>query len=370
MKAIVCEMCGSHDVIKTDGYYVCQSCQTKYTPEEAQKLIVEGVVKIDHSERLNNLYTAARNSRSIGNYEQAKEIYGEILTYAPNDWEAAYYSVFCMVANCKIIQIESAAKTLRNSLSRIFDLIDSYAEDKERAVNTVMLETIRIAVLLHDSSLNSVNDIFKNARTWNIKWFKDYLGCAEAVVNLLLVAGNLAEKYSPPLATAAWKKGMPYLVNIYYVLDDGPISENVRNQIMKYAEKIQKYDKDFTIPERDFNCYCAFIYQVCDKVARRKHPLGTNAEAQKEGCYVATAVYGSYDCPQVWTLRRFRDYTLAKTWYGRTFIRTYYAISPTLVKWFGHTDWFKKMWKGKLDRMVENLNHSGVEDTPYEDHVW
>ncbi len=88
------------------------------------------------------------------------------------------------------------------------------------------------------------------------------------------------------------------------------------------------------------------------------------------GCYVATAVYGSYDCPQVWTLRRFRDYTLAETWYGRAFIRTYYAISPTLVKWFGHTEWFKKMWKGKLDRMVANLNAEGVEDTPYEDRNW
>lgn len=88
------------------------------------------------------------------------------------------------------------------------------------------------------------------------------------------------------------------------------------------------------------------------------------------GCYVATAVYGSYDCPQVWTLRRYRDYTLAKTWYGRAFIHTYYAISPTLVKWFGHTEWFKKMWKGKLDRMVENLRAEGVEDTPYEDRNW
>ena len=47
------------------------------------------------------------------------------------------------------------------------------------------------------------------------------------------------------------------------------------------------------------------------------------------------------------TLRRFRDYTLAESWYGRAFIRTYYAISPTLVKWFGETNWFKKMWKGK-----------------------
>ena len=93
-------------------------------------------------------------------------------------------------------------------------------------------------------------------------------------------------------------------------------------------------------------------------------------KGKSSGCYVATAVYGSYDCPQVWTLRRFRDYTLAETWYGRAFIRTYYAISPTLVKWFGHTEWFKKMWKGKLDRMVTNLNASGVADTPYEDKVW
>lgn len=88
------------------------------------------------------------------------------------------------------------------------------------------------------------------------------------------------------------------------------------------------------------------------------------------GCYVATAVYGSYDCPEVWTLRRYRDNTLASTWYGRAFIRTYYAISPTLVKWFGNTQWFKKMWQGKLDRMVAKLQANGVESTPYEDRNW
>ena len=91
---------------------------------------------------------------------------------------------------------------------------------------------------------------------------------------------------------------------------------------------------------------------------------------QSNGCYVATSVYGSYDCPEVWTLRRYRDYDLAETWYGRAFIHTYYAISPTLVKWFGQTTWFKKMWKGKLDRMVKNLQEKGYESTPYEDRNW
>ena len=93
-------------------------------------------------------------------------------------------------------------------------------------------------------------------------------------------------------------------------------------------------------------------------------------EIKQSGCYVATAVYGSYDCPQVWTLRRYRDNILAKSWYGRAFIRTYYAISPTLVKWFGKTNWFKNMWKGKLDRMVKKLQDAGVENTPYNDKVW
>ena len=37
--------------------------------------------------------------------------------------------------------------------------------------------------------------------------------------------------------------------------------------------------------------------------------LSIDEKVQNEnGCYIATCVYGSYDCPQVLTLRRFRDY--------------------------------------------------------------
>lgn len=96
----------------------------------------------------------------------------------------------------------------------------------------------------------------------------------------------------------------------------------------------------------------------------------SSTSTQSSSCYVATCVYGSYDCPEVWTLRRFRDNSLAKTVCGRTFIRIYYAVSPTLVKWFGSTKWFKRMWKGKLDSMVAHLNAEGVENTPYIDKKW
>lgn len=98
--------------------------------------------------------------------------------------------------------------------------------------------------------------------------------------------------------------------------------------------------------------------------------FGGYRHTDSEGCYVATCVYGSYDCPQVWTLRRFRDNVLGKNVFGRAFIRTYYTISPTIVRWFGDTGWFQKMWRGVLDDMVCRLNGKGVEDTPYQDQGW
>ncbi len=89
--------------------------------------------------------------------------------------------------------------------------------------------------------------------------------------------------------------------------------------------------------------------------------------SQKKGCYIATCVYGSYDCPSVWTLRRYRDFVLNKCWYGRLFISTYYIISPIMVKLFGRTAWFHKFFKSKLDHLVSDLQKNGMDDTPYYD---
>ena len=89
--------------------------------------------------------------------------------------------------------------------------------------------------------------------------------------------------------------------------------------------------------------------------------------AKKGGCYIATAVYGSYDCPQVWTLRRYRDFSLSRTAPGRLFVKLYYAVSPALVKLFGKQRWFRSLWKKFLDRKVARLNARGFEDSPYKD---
>jgi hypothetical protein len=48
-------------------------------------------------------------------------------------------------------------------------------------------------------------------------------------------------------------------------------------------------------------------------------------------CFVATAAFGSYDDPQVQTLRRFRDEVLAASVWGRAFVALYYSLSPPVA---------------------------------------
>ncbi|PWM81274.1 MAG: hypothetical protein DBY41_04190 [Clostridium sp.] len=78
-------------------------------------------------------------------------------------------------------------------------------------------------------------------------------------------------------------------------------------------------------------------------------------QSSNSGCYIATAVYGSYTHPQTMVLRAYRDGILLKNPFGRAFVRAYYATSPTLVKYLGDTEWFKRFWRARLDRMVEKI---------------
>ena len=94
---------------------------------------------------------------------------------------------------------------------------------------------------------------------------------------------------------------------------------------------------------------------------------GYSNRSETQGCYIATCVYGSYDCPEVWVLRRFRDGVLANSTPGRLFIKVYYAISPKLVRQFGNKAWFRRPMQNWLDGFVMYLQSTGFSNTPYDD---
>lgn len=356
MKQLTCEMCGSNDLLKQDGVFVCQSCGTKYSVEEAKKLMIEGTVdvsgstvKVDTSAELANLYTLARRAKDNNNSEHAQKYYDQIVVKDPSSWEANFYSVYYQAMNCTNGEIyTSASRVIKCLISVLKQIKETVKDDKEqrKAVEEVATMVITISDLLFCAQNNYYNGLSaqtKSSLANENRSTRSLISCIPQHCGDHIIS-NFADKYAD-VAVRCWKQAI--------TLDTANLSlhpyskDLLISEINDYIDKIKQYDSSYEPPQ-----------------------LPQTNTTQTGGCYVATAVYGSYDCPQVWTLRRYRDYTLAETWYGRAFIRTYYAISPTLVKWFGHTDWFKNMWKGTLDRMVADLNADGVEDSPYEDKIW
>lgn len=65
MKQLTCEMCGSVDLMKKEGVFVCQSCGCKYSVEEARKMMVEGTVEVTGTVKVDN---TAQINEQIKNY--------------------------------------------------------------------------------------------------------------------------------------------------------------------------------------------------------------------------------------------------------------------------------------------------------------
>ena len=145
MKALTCEMCGSQDMVKQDGYFICQHCGTKYTVEEAKKLMIEGTVevhgtvKVDNSDKIDKLYQLARRAREENDSENAEKYYGQILQENPDSWEASFFQVYFRSAQTNIGNISQAAEAIFEKLLSSYDLLDNLSEDeKTEAVHTII----------------------------------------------------------------------------------------------------------------------------------------------------------------------------------------------------------------------------------------
>ena len=94
MKRIVCEICGSNDMLKQDGMFVCQACGCKYTLDDVRKMMVEGpvevtgTVKVDHTASVANYLDMAKSSMAAKNHSEAEEYCKKILEMDTSVWEA------------------------------------------------------------------------------------------------------------------------------------------------------------------------------------------------------------------------------------------------------------------------------------------
>lgn len=99
------------------------------------------------------------------------------------------------------------------------------------------------------------------------------------------------------------------------------------------------------------------IYLIGTAIAKATVSTG-NAVAEgiiDSACYIATMAYGSYDAPEVMVLRRFRDEKLLTNWWGKAFVKFYYATSPHLVKLLKNVGWVNSLIRKILDKFILRL---------------
>lgn len=358
MKQLTCEMCGSTDLVKQDGFFVCQTCGCKYSVEEAKKMMIEGTVdvqgtvKVDNSAFVEKYLANARRAKQKEDWEETEKYYNMVEQNDPTNIEAIFYSSYgkakSSLVDGDLYKRQAAFKVLQNCVSIIDDNFDVEKEEENRKIiEEISADIIGMACssYVYNKRKNDFGIVTWTDKLETVTLFNTLSG--EFIDSLRNIAAKITEEQKE-------KRVFYYeyaLKHANFVLTNGSLAnpQTIKNIIMELHRSINAIDPSHEVPV--------------------KAPAAGNKQSSG-GCYVATCVYGSYDCPQVWTLRRYRDETLGATWYGRAFICIYYAISPTLVKWFGHTKWFKKMWKGKLDRMVKKLQDKGVENTPYADKDW
>ncbi len=430
MKAMQCELCGSTDILKDGDYFVCQNCGTKYTPENAKKMMVEGVVqvegtvKIDSSKQIANYLELGNKACEACNYEEAEGYANKVLEQDNNNFEAwlikgraagwqstignqrigEAFSYFAQAIEYAPEEKHEAVKEYIKQQASSFclalvetgcnnaksnPLSTAHGEqviEIEKSVLMYQLTLIaKCAVALDDETMSKIASTISTTAVMlmnvEMKDVKQRLGDALETAKRLQSKEYLntrqAEIYSDYCDMA---RIVAKLISGALAIHKGADEEtgyvhagriHALNTLIEYdtCSAAQK-DKYYEMACESFAEARNLLPESEIPTVKKPAAQTVQASSSDGGCYVATAVYGSYDCPQVWTLRRYRDFELAESFWGRAFIKTYYAISPTLVKWFGETDWFKRMWRGKLDRMVSDLQARGFSSAPYKDRNW
>lgn len=297
-------------------------------------------------ERINQLRADAREALLCEDTARAGAYYRELANLNPDDWEAIFYKEFCTSYNpperVSTIRISDNTKAIAQAMSRAMPLAKKQILIRPQLIADIgdacawlsKLAANYFVATMNEYRASSQNSTAETRKVNQVYWVIQMLfSCGDAIEYTFMDDYELCKN----LCVACWKIAFDCYENC---------NMNAPSNVYEYYQKIRKYEPSFR----------------CSK------PLtGSTTNSGTDGCYVATAVYGSYDCPQVWTLRRFRDFSMKKRIWGRMFIRVYYAFSPTIVKWFGKNKWFNSGCRKILDRFVNKLNLGGYENTPYKD---
>lgn len=325
MKQLTCEMCGSTNLLKQDGVFVCQDCGTKYSVEEAKKMMVEGTVevtgtvKVDSSAKLKNLYEIARRSRDDNNTEKAAQYYDMILQEDPMSWEASFYTTYYSAMQTNIAGIRSAAIKVSNCIDTVLKLIkENVPEEKDQlsAVLEVNIRVMSIASMLYNAAESHYNETDVSIRS---KYTQEYLDRVAAARDLMYNMGNQIEKIwggneqFGAIAATAWKDGVAKHKKFLWHLAQKESNQKV---IDSYSQKIGKYDPKY-LEKHDKEAIPARIKEIDGQIAKLGKGEGTKVTGMQKFCGVCLILVALFPLYNIFNIMRWsagdEDFALSPT---------------------------------------------------------
>lgn len=258
MKQLTCEMCGSTDLIKQDGVFVCQTCGMKYSVEEAKKMMIEGTVevqgtvKVDNSAFVEKYLANARRAKQKEDWEETEKYYNMVEQNDPTNIEAIFYSAYGKakrsLVETDIYKREAAFKVLQNCVSVIDDNYD-YSDDNElNVLFQISDDIIKMACsgFVFNQTKNGYGIVTKSDKYETITLFNNLgLAFTDSLDNIVSGYGEKNNSKKIKILQLALK-------HVEFILENGSLQnpKPLRNCAQNYHEKIHELDPSYTVPSQ------------------------------------------------------------------------------------------------------------------------
>lgn len=266
MNRLTCEMCNSTDMVKQDGFFICQSCGTKYSLEEAKKMMIEGTVdiqgtvKVDNSSFVEKFIANARRAKEKGDWEEVEKYYNKVEENDPQNIEAIFYSAYgkamLSLSDGDKFKRKQKFEVLNNSISIIDDFYDtSKSEELTKIISNISTDIIIMSQSSFVYNKTRENNISVDDRneTYQLFSLSEYL--------FIKTLENIIKK--DPSNTKLYR----ILINHYKriivdVLINAKIANALREDMQKAMEKLKQLDPSYVIEELPPKRKSAFLINL------------------------------------------------------------------------------------------------------------
>lgn len=304
MKKMVCELCGSNDFSKDgDGLFVCDYCRTKYTPEQAKGMLVEGTVRLDRSDDLGKFIRLASSALDHSNAAEAYDYANKALEIDTESSEAWFLKAKAAGWSSNLAQPRYSE--MIGAFEKAIDLAPE--EKREELKKEAADELNNVAVAVHRLSLQQVEEFPSVDSVWD-----EHVERTDQATEMFFKSHQ-------------WGQGDQPLRNVVEVSSgvfNGPEFDNLEGgtTTRTLSEKGQAHFREKI--DR-----AASILKESDATYEPPQPKAPTSSA----CFVVTATMGNEDSLPVTVLREFREVFLRRSKQGSKFIDWYNQNGPTLA---------------------------------------